>query len=168
MSESVTPPIAACQASLSIKNSQNLLKLMSLSQWCHPTISSSVMLFFCFQPFPVIASFLMSKFFTSVGQSIGVPASASILPMNIQDWFSWLVGAPCSPRDSQESFPTPQIKIFNSALLTILLTQTVTSIHHSWKNHSFDYTELFQQSNVSAFKNVARLVIAFFKQATIF
>ena len=41
MSESVTPPIAACQASLSIKNSQNLLKLMSLSQWCHPTISFS-------------------------------------------------------------------------------------------------------------------------------
>ena len=57
-----------------------------LSRWCHPTISSSVGPFFsCLQSFPGSGSFLMSQFFTSGGQSIG--ASASVLPMNIQDWF---------------------------------------------------------------------------------
>ena len=58
------------------------------SRWCHPTISSSVVLFSsCLQSFPASGSFQMSQFFTSGGQSIGVSASASILPMNIQDWF---------------------------------------------------------------------------------
>ena len=58
-----------------------------LSQWCHPTISSSVVPFSCLQSFPASGSFQLSQFFTSDGQSIGVPASASVLPMNIQDWF---------------------------------------------------------------------------------
>ena len=59
-----------------------------LSQWCHPTISSSVIPFsFCLQSFPVLGSFPLSQFFTSGGQSIGVSASASVLPMNIQDCF---------------------------------------------------------------------------------
>ena len=58
------------------------------SWWCHPTISSSVMPFSsCLQSFPVSGSFPTSQFFTSGGQSIGVSASASVLPMNIQDWF---------------------------------------------------------------------------------
>ena len=58
------------------------------SRWCHPTISSSVVPFSsCLQSFPVSGSFPMSQFFTSGGQSIGVSASASVLPMNIQDWF---------------------------------------------------------------------------------
>ena len=59
-----------------------------LHQWCHPTISSSVIPFSShFQSFPAPGSFLMSQFFTSGGQSTGVSASASILPMNTQDWF---------------------------------------------------------------------------------
>ena len=59
-----------------------------LSQWCHPAISSSVVPFSsCLQSFPVSGSFPVSQFFTSGGQSIGVSASASVLPMNIQDWF---------------------------------------------------------------------------------
>ena len=59
-----------------------------LSRWCHSTISSSVIPFsFCLQSFPVSGSFPMSQFFTSGGQSIGVSASTSVLPMNIQDWF---------------------------------------------------------------------------------
>ena len=58
------------------------------NQWCHPTISSSVVPFsFCLQSCPATGSFPMSQFFTSGGQSIGVSTSASILPMNIQDWF---------------------------------------------------------------------------------
>ena len=58
-----------------------------LSQWCHLTISSSVIPFSCLQSFSASRSFQMSQFFASGGQSIGVSASASILPMNIQDWF---------------------------------------------------------------------------------
>ena len=58
------------------------------NQWCHPTISSSVVPFsFHLQSFPASGSFLMSQLFTSGGQSIGVSASASVLPMNIQGWF---------------------------------------------------------------------------------
>ena len=58
------------------------------SRWCHPIIPSSVVPFSsCLQSFPASGSFPMSQFFTSGGQSIGVSASASVLPMNIQDWF---------------------------------------------------------------------------------
>ena len=58
-----------------------------LSQWCHPTILSSVVPFSsCPQSFPVSGSFQMSQFFISGGQSIGVSASISVLPMNTQDW----------------------------------------------------------------------------------
>ena len=66
------------------------------SRWCHPTISSSVISFsFCLQSFPPSGSFQMSQFFTSGGQSIGVEASTSVLPMNIQDrfpsgWTGWI------------------------------------------------------------------------------
>ena len=60
-----------------------------LSQWCHPTISSSVVPFSCLQFFPASASFQMSQFFASGGQIIGVLASISVLPMNIQDWISF-------------------------------------------------------------------------------
>ena len=59
------------------------------SQWCHPTISSSVIPFSsCSQHFPASESFPMSWLFTSRGQSIGASASPSVLPMNIQGWFS--------------------------------------------------------------------------------
>ena len=58
------------------------------SQWCHPTISSSAVPFFsCLQSFPASGSFPMNHFFASGGQSIRVSASASVLPMNTQDWF---------------------------------------------------------------------------------
>ena len=59
-----------------------------LSRWCHLIISSSIVPFsFCLQSFPVSGSFQMSQLFTSGGQSIGVSASTSVLPVNIQDWF---------------------------------------------------------------------------------
>ena len=65
------------------------------SWWCHPAISSSVVPFSCPQSFPASGSFPLSQLFTWGGQSIGVLASASVLPMNIQDWFplgltSWI------------------------------------------------------------------------------
>ena len=79
---------AAHQASPSITNSQSLLKLMSIESvmpsncliLCRP-------LLLCPQSFPASGSFQMSQFFATGGQSIGVSASASVLPMNIQDWF---------------------------------------------------------------------------------
>ena len=83
------PWTEAHQASLSITNSWSLLNSCPSSQWCHLTISSSVVPFFsCLQSFPESGSFLVSQFFASGGQSIGVSASAPVLPMNIQDWFS--------------------------------------------------------------------------------
>ena len=83
-----TPWTAARQASLSIIDSQSLLKLSPSSQWCHTAISSSVVPFSsCLQSFQASGSFPVSQFFASGDQSIGVSASASVLPMNIQDWF---------------------------------------------------------------------------------
>ena len=59
----------------------------SLSRWCYPTISSSVTLFSCLQSFPASGSFPMGQFLATGGQSVGASASASVLPINIQDWF---------------------------------------------------------------------------------
>ena len=87
LSNSEIPWTAAHQASLSITNSLSLLKRMSSSWWYHPPISSSVSPFSCLQFFPAAGSFPVSQFFTWGGQRIGVSASASVLPMNTQDWF---------------------------------------------------------------------------------
>ena len=95
-----------------------------LSWWCHPMISSSVVPFSShLQSFPASGFSPMSQFFALDGQSIGVSASASVLPMTIQDWFplDWLVGSPCCPRDCQESFPTPQFKSISSLVLSFIV-----------------------------------------------
>ena len=113
-----------------------------LSQWCHPTISSSVVPFSsCLQSFPAPGSFQMCQFFASGDQSIRV------LEIQYQS-FQWifrtdflqdgLVGSPCSPRDSQKSSPTPQFKSINSLALSFLYSPILTSTHDHWKNHSFD------------------------------
>ena len=110
------------------------------SQWCHPAISSSVIPFSsCPQSLPASESFPMSQLFAWGGQSTGVSALASVLPMNTQDWsLEWLVGSPCSPRDSQESSPMPQFKSINFSVISFLHSPTLTSIHDYWKNHSLD------------------------------
>ena len=92
----LTPWAVARQASLSITSSQSLCKLMShrivdAIQPSHPLVPFSS----CLQSFPVLGSFQMSQFFASGGRNIGISASASVLPMNIQDWFppgwiSWI------------------------------------------------------------------------------
>ena len=85
----VTPWTAACQASLFFTISRSLLKLMSIETMMHSTILSSVALFsFCPQSFPASGSFLMRLLLASGDQSIGASAPASVLPVNIQDWFS--------------------------------------------------------------------------------
>ena len=134
-----TPWTAAHQASLSITNLRSLLKHMSIRQWCHPTISSSVVPFSsCLQSFPATGSFPMSQFFTSGGQSIGVSLSTSVLPMNIHDWFPLGWTGWISLQSSQESSLTPQFKSNNSSALSFLYNPTLTSIHDYWKNHSFN------------------------------
>ena len=85
----VTPWTAACQASYPSPTPGACSNSCPLNQGCHPTILSSVVPFLsCLQSFPASASFQMSQSFTSGGQVIEASASASVLPKNIQDWFS--------------------------------------------------------------------------------
>ena len=107
----------------------------------HPTISSSVVPFSsCPQSFLASQSFRMSQLFASGGQSIGVSASTSVLPMNTQDWspLGWTGWVSLHPGESQESSPTPQFKSINSSVLSFLYSPTLTSIPDYWKNHSLD------------------------------
>ena len=84
----VTPWIAACQVPYPLPSPRICSNSCPLSQWCHPTISSSVAPFLpCPQPFPASGSFLMGWLFILGGQSIRASASALVLPMNIQGWF---------------------------------------------------------------------------------
>ena len=124
------------------------------SRWCHPAISSSVVPFFlCPQSLPASRSFPMSHLFAWGGYSTGVSASASVPPMNTQDWspLGWTGWSPCSPRDSQESSPTPQFKSTNFSALRFLYSSTLTPKHDHWKNHSLDQTDFCWQSSVSVF-----------------
>ena len=131
----------AYQPSLSITNSQSLFKSCPSSWWCHRTISSSVIPFSsCLQSFPVSGTFPVSQFFSSGGQMIGVSASASVFPMNIQDrfpleWTGW-ISLQSNRLSRVFSNTTVQKHQFFSAQL--LYSPTLTSIHDYWKNHSFD------------------------------
>ena len=112
-----------------------------LSQWCYPTISSSVIsLSSCLQSFPASGSFPMNQFFTSGDQSIEVSASASVLPVNIQDWFPLELTGLISFQSQglSRSSPTPWFKSIKSLALSFLDGPTLTSIHDYWKNCSFD------------------------------
>ena len=111
------------------------------SRWCHPAISSSVIPFSSYpQSLPASESFPMSQLFAWGGQSTGVSASASFLQRTPRTDLlqNGLVGSPCSPRDSQESSPTPQFKSINSLALSFLHSPTLTSTHDHRKNHSLD------------------------------
>ena len=112
-----------------------------LSRWCHPTVSSSVIPFSShLQSFPASGSFHMSQFFTSGGWSIGISASTSVLPMNIQDWLplGWTGWISLQSMGLSESSPTPQFKSINIFVLSFSYSPTFTSIHDYWKSHSFD------------------------------
>ena len=111
----------------------------SSSWWCHPTISSSVIPFSsCLQSFPASGSFQMSQFFTSGDQSIG--ASASVLPMNIQDWFplGWTALISLHSKELSRVFPNTAVQKHQFFALSFLYSPTRISIHDYWKNHSFD------------------------------
>ena len=125
-----------------------------LSQWGHPTISSSVIPFsFCLQSFQASGSFQMSQFFTWGGQSIGVSASAPVLPMNIQDWFPLgLIGLiSLQPKGLLRVFSSNTLWKHQFLSIQLSLWSTLTPKHDYWKNHSFDYTDLCWQSDAFAF-----------------
>ena len=108
-------------------------------RWCHPTISSFVVPFSSrLQSFPALGSFPISQFFTSGGQSI-VSALASVLPMNIQDWFplGWTGWVSLQSKGLSRVFSNTTVKSINS-MLSFLYGPTLTSIPDYWKNHSFD------------------------------
>ena len=127
-----TPWTTAHQVSLSITSSWSLLKLMSIESVM--TSNHLILVPFCLsfssQSFPASGSFPMSQFFTSGGQSTGVSASTSVLPMNIQDWFplGWTGWISLQSRDSQESSPTPQFKSISSSVLSLLYSPTFTFV----------------------------------------
>ena len=114
----------------------------ALSRWCHPAISSSVVPFSsCPQSLPASGSFPMSQLFTSGGQSIGVSALASVLPMNTQDWspLEWTGWISLRSKGLSRVFsPTPQFKSIDSSVLSFLHSPTLTSIYDHWKNHTLD------------------------------
>ena len=112
-----------------------------LSQWCYPTISSSVIPFSsCPQSFPASGSFPVSQLITSGGQNIRVSVSASVLPMNIQDWspLGWTgwISLQSKGLSRVSSDITVQKHQFFGARLSY--GPTLTPIHDHWKNHSFD------------------------------
>ena len=136
----VTPLTSACQVSLSITNSRSLLKLISIKSY-HPTISSSVIPFSShLQSFPASGSFPMSWFLAWGGQSIGASASASVLLMNIQDWFplGWTGWISLQSKGLSRVFSNTTVQKHQLFNAQFLYNPTLTSIHDYWKNYSFD------------------------------
>ena len=125
------------------------------SQWCHPTISSSVVPFSSYlQSFPASGSFPMSQFFASGGQSIGASASASVLLMNIQDWFTleWSDWISLQSKGLSRGFSNTTVLKHQFFSAQLLYSPTLMSIHDYWKNHSLDSTDFCWQSIASAFQ----------------
>ena len=125
-----TPWTTACQASLSFTNSRSLLKLLSIDSvvlsnhliLCHPLLLLPSI-------FPASGSFPKRQLFASGGQSIGVSASASVLPMNIQDWFplgrtGWIS---LQSKGLSESSPAPQLESINPCTKTLAFRRSSSS-----------------------------------------
>ena len=138
--------------SLSFTISWSLLKFMSIEL---VMLSNHLILAAhfssCPQSFPVSGSFPRSQFFASGGQSIGASASASVFPMNIQGWFPvGLTGLILLSKGLSRVFSS-----VTSLKRSVLWHSAVTSVHNYWKNHSFDYTDFCQQSNVLLFNTLS-------------
>ena len=111
------------------------------SQWCHPTIASSVIPFSShLQSFPASGSLQKSQFFPSGGQRIVVSASASVLPMNIQDWFAlgWTGWISLQHKGLSRVFSNITVQKHQFFGAHLLYSPILTSIHDHWKNHSLD------------------------------
>ena len=137
----VIPWIAACEASLSITNSQSLLKLMSIESvmpskrliLCHPLLFPPS-IFFSIRVFSNVSILcIMCPKYWSFSFSISPSNEYSRLIFFRMDWFDLL-----AVQGTPKSSPTPQFKSINSLVLSFLYSPTLTSIHDHWKNHSFD------------------------------
>ena len=124
-----------------------------LSQGCYLTISPFATPFsFCLQSSLISGSFPMSLLFTSGDQNIGAQsASAIILPMNIQGWFHLGLTSLISLQSKGLSRVSYSTTVRKHQLFSLSYGPTFTFVHDYWKNHSFDYTDLCQQSDVPAF-----------------
>ena len=112
-----------------------------LIQWCHPTISSSVVLFSSSpQSFPASGSFPMSQLFAWGGQSIGVSASASVLSKITQNWspLEWTGWISLQSKGLSRVFSNTTVQKHQFFSTQLIYSPTLTSIHDYWKNHSFD------------------------------
>ena len=161
------PMDCSMQASLSITNFQSLLKLMSIK-----SVMPSNHLILCvpyssrLQSFPASGYFPVSQFFTSGGQSIGGSASASVLPMHIQDWFplGWTGWISLLSKALSRVFSstTVQHQSINSSVLSFLYSQTFTSIHDYWKKTIALTRRTFIGKVMSlVFNMLSRLVVTF-------
>ena len=124
------------------------------SRWCHSAISSNVIPFSsCPQSLPASGSFPTSQLFPWGGQSIGVSASASVRPMNTQDWspLGWTGWISLQSKGPSRVFSNTIVQKHQFLVLSFLHNPTLTSKHDYWKNHSLDQTDLCWQSNASAF-----------------
>ena len=144
----VTPWTAAHQASLFLTISE--WSSCPLHWWCHPAISSTNSLFsFCLQTFPATGIFPMSWLFSSGDQNTGASASASDLPMSIQGWF------PLRLTGLVSVLFKGLLHSLKVSILGILASLQSSSHNRMWprEDHSLDYTDFCQQSNVSAFQH---------------
>ena len=150
VSDSATPWISACQASLSITNSRSSPRLTSIE-----SVMPSSHLILCrplllLPPIPPSIRVFSTESTLRMRRPKYWSFSFSIIPSNEHpglisfrmDWLdllqNGLIGSPCNPRDSQESSPIPQFKSINSVVLSLLHSPTLTSIHVHRKNHSLD------------------------------
>ena len=103
------------------------------------------------QPTPPLSSPSLPSIFPSI--KVFSSESASVLPMNIQNWFplGWTGWISLQFKGLSESSPTPQFKSISSLVLRLLYGPTLKSVHDYWKNHSFDYRYLCQQSDIFDF-----------------
>ena len=124
------------------------------SRWCHLAISSSVIPFSsCPQSLPASGSFPVSQLFAWGGQSTGVSALVSFLPMNTQDWspLEWISWISLQSKRLSRVFSNTTVQKHQFFCAVFFGCPTLTSTHNYWKNHSLDKTDLCWQSSVSAF-----------------
>ena len=150
----VTPWNEACQTSLFLTISQSFLKFIPIESVMlsnHLILCRTLLL--CLQSFPASGAFPMSWLFAAGGQSIGVSVLASILPMHIQGWFPLGLTGLISflSKGLSRVFSSTTLQKHHSSVLSLLYGLTFTSVHDYWKNNSFNYTDLCQQSDISAF-----------------
>ena len=150
----VTPWTAACQDSLFFTISRSLLKLMSIEFSMPPNhLGLCCPLLLLPSIFSSITDFSNELALHMRWPNTGASASASVLPMNIQDWFplgltGWIS---LQSKGLSRVFSTPQIESINSSVLSLLCGPALTSVHDYWKTHSFGYIDLCWQSNISLF-----------------